>query len=97
MSTSRRKITIDGNEAAASVAYRTNEVIAIYPITPSSNMGELADTQVAALNATQLRSMSVTRKADSARTTRSGTRKQRQSSGSDVVTACSRSIVQRPT
>jgi pyruvate-ferredoxin/flavodoxin oxidoreductase len=43
MSTSRRKITIDGNEAAASVAYRTNEVIAIYPITPSSNMGELAD------------------------------------------------------
>ncbi|RPH54743.1 pyruvate:ferredoxin (flavodoxin) oxidoreductase, partial [bacterium] len=40
---SRRKITVDGNEAAASVAYRTNEVIAIYPITPSSNMGELAD------------------------------------------------------
>jgi pyruvate-ferredoxin/flavodoxin oxidoreductase len=39
----RRKITVDGNEAAASVAYRTNEVIAIYPITPSSNMGELAD------------------------------------------------------
>ncbi|MCL4845850.1 MAG: pyruvate:ferredoxin (flavodoxin) oxidoreductase [Acidobacteria bacterium] len=36
-------ITIDGNEAAASVAHRTNEVIAIYPITPSSNMGELAD------------------------------------------------------
>jgi pyruvate-ferredoxin/flavodoxin oxidoreductase len=35
--------TIDGNEAAASVAHRTNEVIAIYPITPSSNMGELAD------------------------------------------------------
>ncbi|HYN22055.1 MAG TPA: pyruvate:ferredoxin (flavodoxin) oxidoreductase, partial [Thermoanaerobaculia bacterium] len=39
----RRKITIDGNEAAASVAYRGNEVIAIYPITPSSAMGELAD------------------------------------------------------
>ncbi|MFL6196018.1 MAG: pyruvate:ferredoxin (flavodoxin) oxidoreductase, partial [Thermoanaerobaculia bacterium] len=39
----RRKITVDGNEAAASVAYRGNEVIAIYPITPSSNMGELAD------------------------------------------------------
>jgi pyruvate-ferredoxin/flavodoxin oxidoreductase len=38
-----RKITVDGNEAAASVAYRTNEVIAIYPITPSSPMGELAD------------------------------------------------------
>jgi pyruvate-ferredoxin/flavodoxin oxidoreductase len=43
MSTSRRRITIDGNEAAASVAYRSNEVIAIYPITPSSPMGELAD------------------------------------------------------
>ena len=36
-------ITIDGNEAAASVAFRASEVIAIYPITPSSNMGELAD------------------------------------------------------
>src|SRR6266699_7192 len=35
--------TIDGNEAAAYVAFRTNEVIAIYPITPSSNMGESAD------------------------------------------------------
>ena len=35
--------TIDGNEAAASVAYRVNEVCAIYPITPSSAMGELAD------------------------------------------------------
>ncbi|HSG39338.1 MAG TPA: pyruvate:ferredoxin (flavodoxin) oxidoreductase, partial [Thermoanaerobaculia bacterium] len=40
---SRRRITVDGNEAAASVAYRSNEVIAIYPITPSSAMGELAD------------------------------------------------------
>jgi pyruvate-ferredoxin/flavodoxin oxidoreductase len=39
----RRWITVDGNEAAASVAHRTNEVIAIYPITPSSTMGELAD------------------------------------------------------
>ncbi|MBV6396134.1 MAG: Pyruvate-flavodoxin oxidoreductase [Anaerolineales bacterium] len=39
----RRIITIDGNEAAASVAHRTNEVIAIYPITPSSAMGEFAD------------------------------------------------------
>jgi pyruvate-ferredoxin/flavodoxin oxidoreductase len=39
----RRWIAVDGNEAAASVAHRTNEVIAIYPITPSSNMGELAD------------------------------------------------------
>src|SRR6266567_4074118 len=36
-------ITIDGNEAAASVAYRVSEVAAIYPITPSSPMGELAD------------------------------------------------------
>ena len=36
-------ITIDGNEATASVAHRLNEVIAIYPITPSSNMGEFAD------------------------------------------------------
>jgi pyruvate-ferredoxin/flavodoxin oxidoreductase len=35
--------TLDGNEAAASIAYRTNEVCAIYPITPSSPMGELAD------------------------------------------------------
>ncbi len=41
--TKRALITIDGNEAAASVAYRVNEVIAIYPITPSSTMGELSD------------------------------------------------------
>ncbi|HEV7484857.1 MAG TPA: pyruvate:ferredoxin (flavodoxin) oxidoreductase [Thermoanaerobaculia bacterium] len=34
---------IDGNEAAARVAYALNEVIAIYPITPASNMGEWAD------------------------------------------------------
>ena len=39
----RRMVTIDGNEAAAYVAHRTNEVIAIYPITPSSGMGELSD------------------------------------------------------
>lgn len=39
----RPMITIDGNEAAAHVAYKTNEVIAIYPITPSSAMGEWAD------------------------------------------------------
>jgi pyruvate-ferredoxin/flavodoxin oxidoreductase len=38
-----RMVTIDGNEAAAHVAFRTNEVIAIYPITPSSPMGESAD------------------------------------------------------
>jgi len=36
-------VTLDGNEAAAYVAHMTNEVIAIYPITPSSNMGEWAD------------------------------------------------------
>ncbi|MBC8333747.1 MAG: pyruvate:ferredoxin (flavodoxin) oxidoreductase [Anaerolineales bacterium] len=39
----RRIATIDGNEAAANIAHRTNEVIAIYPITPSTPMGELAD------------------------------------------------------
>ncbi len=37
------RVTIDGNQAAATVAHLCNEVIAIYPITPSSNMGELAD------------------------------------------------------
>src|SRR5262245_37590980 len=42
MSTKRMK-TIDGNTAAGSVAYRVSEVIAIYPITPSSTMGEVAD------------------------------------------------------
>jgi pyruvate-ferredoxin/flavodoxin oxidoreductase len=36
-------ITIDGNEAAARIAHKINEVIAIYPITPSSPMGELSD------------------------------------------------------
>src|SRR6202142_3757610 len=36
-------VTVDGNEAAASVAHRLSEVIAIYPITPASPMGELAD------------------------------------------------------
>lgn len=36
-------ITIDANEATASVAHKVNDVIAIYPITPSSGMGELAD------------------------------------------------------
>jgi pyruvate-ferredoxin/flavodoxin oxidoreductase len=39
----RKMKTLDGNEAAASVAYRVNEICAIYPITPSSAMGELAD------------------------------------------------------
>ena len=39
----REMVTLDGNEATAYVAYRTSEVIAIYPITPSSTMGEWAD------------------------------------------------------
>ena len=44
MSSNKNNIaTIDGNEAAAYVAYRVNEVCAIYPITPSSTMAELAD------------------------------------------------------
>src|SRR4029078_1234762 len=38
-----QQVTIDGNEAAAYVAHKTNEVIAIYPITPSSPMGEWSD------------------------------------------------------
>ena len=38
-----RMLTIDGNEAVANVAFRLSEVIAIYPITPSSGMGELSD------------------------------------------------------
>jgi len=43
----RSQVTIDGNEAAAYVAHKTNEVIAIYPITPSSSMGEHADAWTA--------------------------------------------------
>ena len=43
----RKMVTIDGNTAAAHVAHATNEVIAIYPITPSSNMGELSDIKSA--------------------------------------------------
>jgi pyruvate-ferredoxin/flavodoxin oxidoreductase len=43
----RKKVTIDGNEAAAHVAFHTNEVCAIYPITPSSNMGEWCDAWAA--------------------------------------------------
>src|SRR5215207_290772 len=39
----RMRVTVDGNEAAASVAYRCNELCSIYPITPSSPMAELAD------------------------------------------------------
>jgi pyruvate-ferredoxin/flavodoxin oxidoreductase len=41
--TKRQMVTIDGNEATTSIAHRVNEICAIYPITPSSNMGELAD------------------------------------------------------
>src|SRR6201981_841041 len=40
--------TIDGNEAAAQVAYQLNEVIALFPITPASPMGEFADAWAAA-------------------------------------------------
>ena len=43
MPTDRQQVTLDGNEAAAYAAYKVNEVCAIYPITPSSTMGELAD------------------------------------------------------
>ncbi|MFH1719864.1 MAG: pyruvate:ferredoxin (flavodoxin) oxidoreductase [Planctomycetota bacterium] len=43
----RKVVTIDGNAAAAYVAHATNEVIAIYPITPSSPMGEIADAKTA--------------------------------------------------
>src|SRR5574341_489567 len=41
--TDRCMVTIDGNEAAARVAYKLSEIVAIYPITPSSPMGEWAD------------------------------------------------------
>ena len=43
-----RWITTDGNDACARVAYHLSDVIAIYPITPSSTMAELADTWAAA-------------------------------------------------
>ena len=43
----RQKVTIDANEAVAYVAYRLSEVIAIYPITPSSPMGEFSDAWAA--------------------------------------------------
>ncbi|MBW2186019.1 MAG: pyruvate:ferredoxin (flavodoxin) oxidoreductase [Deltaproteobacteria bacterium] len=45
---SRKMVNIDGNTAAAHVAHATNEVIAIYPITPSSDMGEISDAKSAA-------------------------------------------------
>jgi len=41
--TDRHPMTVDGNEATASIAHRVSEVIALYPITPASAMGELAD------------------------------------------------------
>ncbi|MDY0269175.1 pyruvate:ferredoxin (flavodoxin) oxidoreductase [Trichloromonas sp.] len=44
---SREMVNIDGNTAAAHVAHATNEVIAIYPITPSSVMGEISDAKSA--------------------------------------------------
>jgi pyruvate-ferredoxin/flavodoxin oxidoreductase len=40
---SKKYVTLDGNEACSYVAYRVNEICAIYPITPSSSMAELAD------------------------------------------------------
>ena len=39
----RTPVTVDANEAVARVAYKLSDVIAIYPITPSSPMGEWAD------------------------------------------------------
>ncbi|MCY2930058.1 MAG: pyruvate:ferredoxin (flavodoxin) oxidoreductase [Planctomycetota bacterium] len=44
----RRMVMVDGNEAVAHVAYKLNEVIAIYPITPSSPMAEYADAWASA-------------------------------------------------
>jgi pyruvate-ferredoxin/flavodoxin oxidoreductase len=44
----RVRVTLDGNEAAAQIAYKLSEVIAIYPITPSTSMGEQADAWAAA-------------------------------------------------
>src|SRR5713226_791903 len=44
----RTWVTIDGNEAVANIAHALSEVIAIYPITPSTTMGELSDAWSAA-------------------------------------------------
>src|SRR5204862_5741810 len=44
----QRKITLEGNEAVAAIAHALSEVIVIYPITPSTPMGELADSWSAA-------------------------------------------------
>jgi len=43
MNMARKFYTLDGNEATAYIAYRVSDVLAIYPITPSSNMGEFSD------------------------------------------------------
>ena len=43
----RKMVPHDGNSAVAHVAHATNEVVAIYPITPSSPMGEIADEKSA--------------------------------------------------
>ncbi|MBX7212612.1 MAG: pyruvate:ferredoxin (flavodoxin) oxidoreductase [Thermoflexales bacterium] len=48
MANLRPYVTLEGNEAAASVAYRCSEVIAIYPITPSSGMSEMSDQWMSA-------------------------------------------------
>ena len=48
MTTAGGWVCVDGNEAAALVAHRLSEVVAIYPITPASAMGELADAWSAA-------------------------------------------------
>ena len=44
----RRFVTVDGNEATANIAHLCNEVMAIYPITPSSGLGEMPDAWAAA-------------------------------------------------
>jgi pyruvate-ferredoxin/flavodoxin oxidoreductase len=44
----RRMITVDGNAACAHVAHATNEIITIYPITPSSPIAEVCDAKSAA-------------------------------------------------
>ena len=44
----RRFVTVDGNEATANIAHLSNEVMAIYPITPSTGLGELPDAWAAA-------------------------------------------------
>ena len=44
----QKMVVVDGNEAAAHIAYRINEIIAIFPITPSTLMGELSDSWSAA-------------------------------------------------